>query len=85
MDDKPTVNWVYPEAKMAEYAELKNVDLGEMVLLHKNDSHFNLVVSGDSDLATLGSWSDHQNSKYWKNQWILNNWKKKLKNAMMMT
>ena len=57
MDERPTVNWIYPDKKMAEFAELKNVELEDMVLLHENDSHFNLIVSGESDLATLGSLS----------------------------
>jgi hypothetical protein len=54
---KPSFNWVYPHAKMAKYAELKNVDLEDMVLLHEKDTHFNLVVHGESDLATQGSLS----------------------------
>ena len=56
-DDKPTENWIYPDLKMAEFAELKGVDIDDMVLLHENDVHFNLVVAGDSDLATQGSLS----------------------------
>ena len=56
-DDKPTVNLIHPDQKMAKFAELRNVDLGEMVIFHEDDSHFNLVVAGDSDLATLGSLS----------------------------
>ena len=42
---------------MVKYAELKNVQLDDMVILHENDTHFNLIVSKDSDLATLGSLS----------------------------
>ena len=30
---------------MKEYAELKNVEMNDMVLLHEEDLHFNLVVS----------------------------------------
>ena len=44
-DKNPSVNWISPDEKMAEYAELKNVELGEMVLLHENDSHFAIVGS----------------------------------------
>ena len=47
----PTVNWIYPEEKMAEFAILKNVDMGVMVLLHDNDNHFDLVISSDHELA----------------------------------
>ena len=56
-DDQPTVNWIYPDPRMAEFAELKDVEIDDMVLLHENDLHFNLVVAGDSDLATQGSLS----------------------------
>ena len=57
-DKNPSVNWISPDEKMAEYAELKNVELGEMVLLHENDTHFDLIVSKDSDLAIVGSLSN---------------------------
>ena len=56
-DKNPTVNWIFPESDINEFAELKNVDLGDMPLLHTNDSHFDLVVSNNSDLAQLGSLS----------------------------
>ena len=56
-DIKPTVNWVYADKSMEDFAELKNVDQNDMVLLHENDSHFNLIIAGDSDLAKLGSLS----------------------------
>ena len=42
---------------MEKFAELKNVPLNDMVLLHEKDSHFDLIVSKDSDLAKLGSLS----------------------------
>lgn len=56
-DVDPTVNWIYPDVEMKEFAELKNVELDTMVLLHEDDSHFNLIISGKSDLAQLGSLS----------------------------
>ena len=56
-DKNPTVTWIYPDKNMVKYAELKNVQLDDMVILHENDTHFNLIVSKDSDLATLGSLS----------------------------
>ena len=31
---KPTLNWIYPDESMAKYAEIKNVDIEDMVLLH---------------------------------------------------
>ena len=42
---------------MKDFSELKNVELDDMVLFHEDDSHFNLVVSKNGDLATLGSLS----------------------------
>ena len=57
MDTNPTVNWIYPNKDLEEFAELKDVQLDTMVLLHENDIHFNLVVSKYSNLATLGSLS----------------------------
>ena len=56
-DENPTVNWIYPDETMKEFAELKEVELGEMVLFHENDCHFNLIINKDSDLATMGSLS----------------------------
>ena len=56
-EKNPTVNWIHPDKSMAKYAEIKCVEFGEMVLLHQNDMHFNLIIPGDSDLATLGSLS----------------------------
>ena len=53
-DKHPTINWIHPEEKLKE---LKDVDMEEMVLLHENDSHFNLVVNKESDLAAFGSLS----------------------------
>ena len=44
-DKNPTVNWIYPEEKMKPFAVLKNVKLNDLVLLHQNDIHFDLVVS----------------------------------------
>ena len=60
-NDVPTVNQIYPVETMKEFAELKNVQLDEMVLLHEKDMHFNLIVSGESDLATVGSLSYRSN------------------------
>ena len=56
-DQNPTENWIYPEEKMKEFAELKNVIIDDMTLLHENDCHFNLIISKDHDLAVFGSLS----------------------------
>ena len=56
-DENVAVNWIYPDLDLKTFAELKNVELNDMVLLHANESHFNLVVSKNSDLAVLGSLS----------------------------
>ena len=60
-DKKPTVNWIYPCEGLKQFAELKNVEMNDMVLLHDNDIHFNLVISEDSDLAKYGSLSHRFN------------------------
>ena len=57
----PTVNWIHPDEEMKEHADLKHVDMVEMVLIHDDDSHFNLIVAKDSDLATKGSLSFRAN------------------------
>ena len=60
-DENPTVNWTYAEESLKEFAELKNVDMNDMVLLHENDIHFNLIISKESDLAQFGSLSHRFN------------------------
>ena len=49
--------WIVPDPKLKEFAELQNVPIDDMILLHEDDLHFNLVVDKDSDLAMLGSLS----------------------------
>ena len=39
------------------FAELQNIKLNDMTLLHQDDLHFNLIVNKNSNLATLGSLS----------------------------
>ena len=57
-DDKnPIVHWINPEMELKQYAELKDVDLKELILFHENDCHFDLIVNKNHDLATLGSLS----------------------------
>ena len=56
-DENPTVNWIDPDESLANDAEIKNVDIRDMVLLHEHDTHFNLVVSKTSNLAMMGSLS----------------------------
>ena len=60
-DTNPIVNWITPDKELKGDAELKNVDIEDMVLLHENDSHFNLIVSEKSDLAVFGSLSYRSN------------------------
>ena len=57
MDKNPSVNWIRPDNNLKKFAVLQNVELDDMILLHENDVHFNLVISKDSDLAKLGSLS----------------------------
>ena len=60
-DVNPTVNWVYPDEDIKDFAELKDVDIENCVLIHENDVHYNLIVPGDSELARLGSLSFRAN------------------------
>ena len=55
-DENPTVNWIYPDPSMREFAEL-NVDMEDLVLLHEDDTHFNLIISEESDLVKYGNLS----------------------------
>ena len=55
VDNIPTVNWIHPDPDLKQYADLENVEIENMVLLHEDEAHFNLVISKDSDLAKLGS------------------------------
>ena len=61
-DKNPSVNWFYPDKNMAKFAELKNVEQNDMVLLHEDDSHYNLIISQNSDLAKFGSLSHRFNA-----------------------
>ena len=53
-DDKnPTVAWIYPDSELKKFAELQNFKMNDMVMLHENESHFNLIISKNCDLAQL--------------------------------
>ena len=56
-DNNVSVTLIYPDVSLEQFAELKKVELGEMTLLHEDNSHFNLVINKNSDLACLGSLS----------------------------
>ena len=60
-DQKPTENWIFPDKEMKQFAELKDVELKDMILFHKNDSHFDLIIDKNDDLATMGSLSHRFN------------------------
>ena len=56
-DKNPTVNWITPDENMKKFSDFTKVKLDDMTLLHEDETHFNLIVSKDSDLATMGSLS----------------------------
>ena len=56
-DKHPSENWIYPDEEMREFAELKDVEIDDIVLLHENDMHYNLIIAEDNELATVGSLS----------------------------
>ena len=60
-DKNPIVNYICPDETLKESSELKNVELDEIVLLHQEDCHFDLIISKDNDLATKGSLSYRSN------------------------
>ena len=60
-DANPTVNYIDPEPSLKQFAELKDVEMEELVLYHENDCHFNLVIGENSDLALEGSLSHRLN------------------------
>ena len=60
-DPNPIVNWIHPDPNLKNLAEL-NIDMKDMVLIHEDDLHFNLIIPGDSDLAKLGSLSRREKS-----------------------
>ena len=54
-DDKnPTVNWIFPDENMKAFSDFGRAEMNDMILLHENDNHFNLVISKNSDLAKMG-------------------------------
>ena len=60
-DENPTENWIYPDKNLEKDAEIRNVDIQDMILLHTNDVHFDLIVPKESKLATVGSLSYRNN------------------------
>ena len=56
-DLNPTVNWITPEPSMKQFAELKDVELDDLILFHEDETHYNLIVSNKSELAQSGSLS----------------------------
>ena len=60
-DENPSVNWIYPDRDLKEYAEIKDAEIDDMVVLHKDDEHFDLIIDGNSDLAKMGSLSYRHN------------------------
>ena len=63
-DKNPNVYWIHPDQEMKKLAELKDVNIGEMVLLNEEECHFNLIVSKQSDLAVNGSLSYRFNDSF---------------------
>ena len=55
-DEKPTVNWIFPDESMKAEREFEG-NIKDMVLIHNHDNHFNLIVDKHSDLAKNGSLS----------------------------
>ena len=60
-DENPSVNWIIPDKELKDFAEIKDVEIDDMVVIHTDDVHFDLVVDRNSDLATMGSLSYRHN------------------------
>ena len=67
-DKNSTVNWINPDPLLKKFSELKDTKIDDLVLLHENDSHFNLVVSKESDLVKYGSLSYRFNDQAMTNE-----------------
>ena len=70
-DEDPTVNWIIPDKNMSDIAELKDVNIEDLVLLHENDNHFDLVVAESSELIKFGGLSDRNIMSQNKNDDII--------------
>jgi hypothetical protein len=51
------VNLISPDPALKQFAEFKEKTMNDLVLLHEDDIHFNLVVAKESDLVKYGSLS----------------------------
>ena len=60
-DKNPIVNWIFPDKGLKGFSDFTRTEINDMILLHENDNHFNLVISKNSDLAKLGSLSFRHN------------------------
>ena len=40
----PTASWIYPDKNHAKHAELKDVEMENLILFHEDESHFDIVV-----------------------------------------
>ena len=52
-----TVNWIGPDPEMKAFQILPEGTVPDMTLIHYDEVHYNLVISKDSDLATVGTLS----------------------------
>ena len=43
-DEKPTVNWIFPDESMKEERKVEG-KIKDMVLIHEHDNHFNMIGS----------------------------------------
>ena len=59
-DGNPTENRILPDSELKEFAELRDVELGELILLHEDDVHFNLIISKNNNLAISGNLSSRK-------------------------
>ena len=61
-DTNSRVNWIGPDPELSAFKMLPEGIVPEMVLIHYEDVHYNLVIDADSDLAQFGALSNHVQS-----------------------
>ena len=63
IDHNPSVNWIGPDQELSDYKIIPGGIVPEMVLIHYNEIHYNLVISRDSVLAKHGTLSQQVNNE----------------------
>ena len=52
-DENPSVNWIYPDRDLKDYAEIKDAEIDDMAVFHKDDEHFDLIIDGKNGVTLI--------------------------------